>query len=521
MSGESGQGAGAPAGGKPQANLKRQIASGSFWVLLGTGGQQLINFLVFIAIARVLDPGIVGVVAFAVIGIDVTSYICKFGQVETLQRDQAHSQARLSTAFWLTATLGLVATIGFEIAAQVLGHWPKNHLVAQVMTLLAPLCLLQGANATAEAVLRGRMEFRSLTLRGWIATILGGGVAVAMSIWHPGVYVLVAQRLVTALAQTGVLWAMIGWRPSLKVSRAEGRSLVSSGWRIMIANLSGIVNARIADGITGAFLGASDLGLLRLAWRFYDLGAQIVVTPISSVALSSFSRLREDLEALRRAYLRMTQLLGLVAFPAFFGLGAVAHTFIQVIVGPKWAGAAPLLQMVALIILTGGVNYFFAPTMIAVGRSDIMMRQSLVQLVMTSVFVLFGVQFGLRGVMAAHIAWSGVIATYNMIALRAHAGIAPRRIFAALAPPAVACAVMWLAVRGLEPILTLATQRAHIPLIVALVGLVGAGALTYVGTLLVGDVAGLWRGYVKSTVGSVRGILGRPAATPTQAGQPA
>lgn len=496
-------------------SLKRQIARGSLWVLLGTGGQQLIGFAVFIYIARVLNPGLVGLVTFALIGIEIAAFIARFGQVEVLQREGDPPHGRLATAFWISTGLGVVAMLAVLGGAQLISMGSADPQLAYVVTWLAPLVLLQGLSVVPEAILRRRMDYRTLAIRNWIATILGGGVAIAIASWRPGVEVLVGQRLTTAVVQSVLLWALIGWAPSLTFLVSEARALVKTGFQILVASLSGMINGRIADGITGIFLGAAPVGLLRVGWRFSETIVQVAIAPISSVTLSSFSRLKDDLPALRRAYVRMTQVNSLLALPMVFGLGAVAHPLLLAVFGEKWLGAEPVLQLLGVLMLAATVNYFFASAMIAVGRSDIVMRQSLAQLVLTAVLMSIGVQFGIVGVMAAHCLRAAIVAIYNLTALRAHVGIQPLDIFRMLTPPTVACAVMWLAVTGLDHLIAPPAIGFIAASYVELGLLVAAGAATYAASLLAGDLLGLWRGYVADVIGSLKSVISRgpPAAS--------
>lgn len=482
-------------------SLKRQIARGSLWVLLGGGGQQLISFVIFIYVARLLNPELLGLVAFAVIAVELAGYVARWGQVEILQRGQGEG-----TSFWISTGMGVLATLLILGIAGLVSFRPGGDQLAGILTWLAPVPLLQGLSSLPEAMFRRRLDFRSLAIRSWIATIAGGGAAIVIAQWKPGVEVLVGQRLVTAIVQIAALWAMIRGVPRLRFAAEEAPALFKGGFQIVVASLSGVVNARIADGLTGAFLGAAPLGLLRVGWRFLDAVVQVAITPISGVTLSSFSLMRNDLPALRRAYLRMTQLMSVVALPMFFGLGAIAEPLILEVLGAQWSGAAPVLRFLGLLMLGGMVNYLFAPVMIAVGRSDVVMRQSLAQLVVTVMLMLIGVKFGLTGVMAAHTLRSFVVATYNVSALRKIVGISPLQIVKMLVPAVLACAVMWLGVALLSPVLESQMPGLTALPYVRLSLLVVLGAAIYCAGLVAGDLVGLWRGYIGEALRSIRGV---------------
>lgn len=489
--------------------LKKQVARGSLWALLDMGGQQLISFVVFIYIARILTPGAVGLVALAVIGIDLFGFISRFGQVEALQRDQPPVAARLNAAFWLTLTFGLISTLGVELAAYVIKPSPEHQNLPAVIAWLAPLCLIQAVNTTPEALLRGQMDYRRMALRSWTGTLLGGAVALIMANLHFGVFVLVGQRLVTTLTQCIGLWIIAQWRPTTGFSLADVRHLLKVGSRILFSNLAGMVSPRAADAITGTVLGVTQLGFLRLGWRLYEVGLQVSVTPVSLVTLSMFSRLRDDRDALRRAYLRMTQLVSLLSLPIFFGLGSVAHTLIPAFFGARWDGAAIVLQLLGFMMIGGTVNYFFNSAMLAINRSDIMLKQSVAQLVITALVVPVSVLFGLTGVMIGQCVRTFAASIYNITALKAELDIGVRDIAVAIMPPVVSSGVMWLVVMSVQGWLNTHPFGVLAIPYLELFALVSVGALAYLASLLAGAALGLWPRYIKDLINSLRGILER------------
>lgn len=493
-------------------SLKRQIAKGSLWVLLGGGGQQLIGFVVFIYIARVLNPAVVGIVAFAVIAIDLAGFISRWGQIEVITREVAPSPKLLATSFWISATIGAGAMAVLLIASLVMRVNSDNATLAHVLMLLAPVPLLQGLSVVPEALFRRRMDFRSLALRNWIATVAGGVAAISIAQYSPGVDVLVGQRLTTAIVQIFTLWSMIRWLPSFDFILKEAPRLLRDGLQILVSSLSNMLNERVGDGLTGAFLGPAQLGFLRLGWRFSDAIVQVSVMPVSLVTLSSFSQMQGDLPAIGRAYTRMTQIMALLSLPIFFGLGAIAEPLISTVFGSKWMGVVPALQLLGVIMLGSSVNYFFNSAMIAVGRSDILMRHSIAQLGIMVAYMLIGVQFGLVGVMIAHCFRSFSVSALNMTALKSEIGIRATILVGALIPPVISCALMWLAVTGCNHLID-----AKMPSLVSLpyvkMGLlVAGGATVYAASLLAGDVIGLWRGYTRDVISSLSGLRSQPSS---------
>lgn len=491
-------------------SIKRRVLSASLWNLAGAGGQQAISFFLFIYLARQLTPADIGLVALAIVCLDILASVSRCGQVEALQRYGNLDDRVTSTSFWILSATGAGSCLLILLLGGAFRSFPDQVTLGNVLLLLAPLSALQAWNGVPEAILKQRLDFRLLTIRTWTATLAGGLLAIYMVHLDLGIYALVGQRLGTAAVRTVMLWALVRWRPPFSFDRVEARRLVKTGFEIMLAGLAGVINVRIADSITGAFLGPQQLGFLRLGWRFADVIIQFAVLPVSGVALSSFSKLRDNPESLRRAYLRLTQFMALGSLPMFFGLGAVADILVPLVFGEKWLPSVGVLQLLGFLILPGTINYFFAPLLVAVGTTGVVLRQSVVQIFVTALLLAVGARWGVEGVLIAHILRASFVSCYNLHAMNKVVGLRPMAVVRMLAPPSMASAVMvgtvWLAKHQLSD------AYSGIYLLVLLVLI---GATTYGAALLAGDAVGLWKGYVGSAARSLAGAFPKPQSAET------
>ena len=493
-------------------NLKKRVLFGSVWSLAANGGEQLIQLILFVYVARKLTPADIGLVALAMVFIDILAFVTRLGQVEAIQRQSSLDDRLLSTSFWLLAAGGLLASGLVASTAEASIRWWDSGLFGTVLLMLAPICALRAWTAVPEAILRHRFAYGSLAVRSWLATLIGGGVAAYLAYLGHGVYALVAQRLVTALVGTITSWAVLGWRPRFGFDRVGAAYLVRSGFVFMTNGFAGLVNRNLVQAITGVILGTTTLGLLRLGWRFFDFVTKTAVQPISRVTLSTFSQLRDDVDALKRAYLRLSQFMALAALPMFVGLGVVADLFVPLVLGPHWAGAIVVMQFLAFSRLSTPVGYFFGPTLIAMGRTRALLRQSIVQIGLTVVLVSAGTFFGIIGVLVAIIVRSTTITIYNIAVLHKEIGLEASAVVRVLVPPVVACIAMAAAVEFAKYELSGELAPA------ALLGLlVVGGAFVYGAALLLGEVLHLWPGYIRGAARSLSRALRRgpkAAATP-------
>ena len=258
-------------------NFKREVLVGSLWSLLGNSGQQIIGFIIFIYIARTVTPADVGLIALALVLVSILMFVSRFGLVQALQRHVDLSDEMIDTAFWMLAVLGIVTTaavFGSSYLAWTISDDPK---LPSVLMYLSSLCALQAWNAVPEAVLRRRFDYRSLSLRNWIAALLGGAVGVYLAYHGYGVYALVAQRVATAIAQTVASWAFLRWHPRFRFNWDYAKHLFVVGGEIMLAGFAGVMNTKITDA------GFAELAKLPKLESLYIWGTAVTQPAIDKV----------------------------------------------------------------------------------------------------------------------------------------------------------------------------------------------------------------------------------------------
>lgn len=479
--------------------LRHLALRASVWTVLGNGGQQIVAFLVFVYLARVLSPAEFGLMALAAALIDLLTVSGRFGQVEALLQRGRMGRVACSTSFWLLLAIGTATLLAVLAVAHPFAALFGEPQVAWLLLLLAPVPLVQNLGQVHEAKLRRRFDYRGLAMRNTGATLLSGAASVAVAAAGLGVYALVAQKLVFAVAYSLLVVLACRWRPHFLFSLRDARRLLRVGFDVVVANLINMLNPRIVDVAVGYFLGVVVLGYLRIAWRLFDLAQQLVIQPVSTVAISSLTGFGGDPVAVGRSFLRYLRALSLIAVPAFVGIGILAEDAIRLAAGPQWAASAPLLSVLSLTAAAVPLNFLFPPAMIGAGHTLTIRRLALAQVLVTAATMLVAVRYGIVAVMLFHVARVYLFAGLNGRYLRRALGIGWGDLLRALLPPICAASVMAGAVIGL--------QRVFLPdadpmTAIAALGL--AGIAVYLATILAGGAARIWRNYLHDVVGLFR-----------------
>lgn len=487
---------------------KRRTAVATFWSLLGNGFQQVAGLVVFIFLARLLAPSDFGIVGVAFVVIEILNMVSRLGLLEVLQQRADLTESEKSTAFWCLQATGLLIFAFLMITAPFFAREFALPELANVLMLCAPISLIQNLGTVHEAMIKRGFGFKWLAARTAVATLGGAFTAVALALYGFGLYALVMQRLVTLVIIVVMVWWSYRWVPARSFSLREAKSMIVTGGHIASASLMGFLNPRILDVVVGYTLGATAVGILRIASRIFDFVTQMTIQPVLGVAFVSFNQMRGDPMAIGASFCRLIQISTMMLLPVFLGLGLVADSLVPLLFGEQWHGVVVPFQLIAILSFAAPLNFFFAPTMIAMDRSSTVVIQAGVQVALTIALTVAAVPYGLTIVLIAHVLRAYLMAVINLVMLHKVIKLDLFAFFFGILPPAVAGVAMTGVVLLQQNLLS--TYPVSTVLAIAISGVVGA--IIYTVTLVAGDYLRLWPNYIRDLLTAGRSMMRKPPA---------
>ena len=333
-----------------QTDLKGRSVRGGVLSLAAQVAQILLQAVATMVLARLLTPVDFGLVAMVTAITAIANGFADLGLTEaTIQRKEiTHSQ--VSTLFWINVAMGLALTVLTALMAPVLAWFYKEPRLFGITLAVSVTFLIGGFRGQHNALLKRQMRFSSVTIRDIAAYAVAVPVSVVMAWRGAGYWAIVALPIVLNSVQLVLSWWMVKWIPGLPTRAAEVRSLIGFGGNVAASYV--VFNwIRNADNVLiGWYWGAGPLGLYSRAFNLMTLALSQITGPASSVAIPALSRVHEDPELFSRYYLRLMNLIMWVVAILFGFLFVAAKPVIVLVLGNKWADAAPVFQMLALSV---------------------------------------------------------------------------------------------------------------------------------------------------------------------------
>lgn len=463
-----------------EANAGRRTAVAAGWAAMGTVGNTILSFIVFLVLARLLKPAEFGVVAVATVFVDALLVLSRGGLPDAIVQRPELDELYADTAFWVSAGLGVTCC-----ALLMLGSFPiaiifRMPELQPVLAVLAFTFVIGALGGIHEGRLQRSFGFKRLAMRTLAANTVAGLGAVVMAFHGFGVWSLVAQRLIASTLTMALTILAMPWRPRFRFDKTLARQQVTLGGKVLGSNLLIIMNNRVHELIAAYFLSASAVGLMRMAWRCIDLVSQVAVIPLAQVALPTYARVQGDPEVLEARFKGLVSASAILAMPAFLGIAAVAPILLPVVFGPQWADAAPVLQILCLLAPAFVVNSFVWPLLVSVNRAGVGVTLSAAQLAVGAAASFVAGPFGLVAISVTHVFRAYAFWPAILYLSRRFASVRSKTVLVAVGLPFVAAMAMAmviaLVVRGLTP------HLGHVPLLLSSISL---GAVIYAALILV------------------------------------
>ncbi|MBL8292426.1 MAG: MOP flippase family protein [Bryobacterales bacterium] len=461
-------------------NLGKEVASGAAWTAVSMAGRQVMSIVALAVLARYVPPSAYGLMGMAQA---VSNFLLLFrdmGTASALVQRRTVDEPLLASVFWLNVALGVILTGATAVVAYPASWFFREPQLVPVMQVVAFTFLASALSMVHGALLSRELRFRRLAVTELGGALVGQVCAVSLAVSGFGVWSLVFGNLAAMVGTSTLLWIMRPWMPRSAASVESMRSIASYSLNLLGFSIVNYFSRNIDSLVVGRFLGRASLGYYQMAYTIMMYPIQNVTQVLGRVMLPTFSRMQDDNERFRRAYLRVATVIALITFPMMLGLMAVVEPFVLTVVGDQWRPIAPLLLILCPIGLIQSVQSSVGYIYTAKGRTDWMFWWSLAAVAVVGPAFLLGLPWGIYGVAGAYavatvlLVYPGFAVPFRLIDFRFRDFLAAfRTIFFCSATMAAGVAGAELLLRrfGLErPILQLA------------LGL-GAGLVLYAGLL--------------------------------------
>ncbi|HEX8832952.1 MAG TPA: lipopolysaccharide biosynthesis protein, partial [Abditibacteriaceae bacterium] len=347
-----------------------------------------------VILARLLRPNDYGLIGMASVTVGLVGIFKDIGLSAAIVQKPEITHEEVSTLFWVNIGVSVCLTlITCALAPGIALFYHEPRLLPVIMAL-AGAFIFTGLNVQHQALLSRQMRFTSLAKIDIAALGIGVLVAIVMAKSGAGYWAIVCQQLAAALTSTTGAWWTCHWRPGRPSKMSSVRSMLAFG-----GNLTGyqFANyfARNADTILiGRYCGTEQLGLYTRAYSLLMLPLNQINGPITAVAIPALSRLVDNPEHYRRAYLRTLEKIMMLTMPIAALMLMASDWIIALLLGPKWVESSIIFAWLSIGAFTQPIGNTTGWLYQTQNRTRSMLHWGIIAGVLTVVSIVVGLPYG-------------------------------------------------------------------------------------------------------------------------------
>lgn len=388
--------------GHIKSDLKNKAFQGATAAIFSQVSIYLIQMAGVMVLARILTPEDFGLVAM-VTAIDVFVRMFRnLGLMDAIVQKEEINQKQVSTLFWINAAFGVSLTLFFMSMAPLIAWFYKEPRLTLIAILISLDYTFGGISTQHRALLKRNLQMYRWAANEISATTIGFGVAIVLALQGWGYWAIVARTIAFAVAQAIGSWVMCRWRPGLPALGSGVRSMLRFGRDMLVNNFLNFVSESFDKILIGRIHGAQSLGIYSRAYHLFLAPAQQLTVPLTSVAVATLSRLSNDPEKYRRYFINAVEMVAFVGFPISGLLTLSGKSIVLLLLGPQWGKAGDIFCVFGVGI---GMHILYATHLwlhMSLGRTDRLLRWSIIGSLLISIAFLIGLPFGPLGMAAAY-----------------------------------------------------------------------------------------------------------------------
>ncbi len=470
----------ASAAGIP-GNIRMKMAKGVGWTVVARLGVQGIGLLSILILARLLVPADFGLVALATAFCAALLAMSEFGFDTVLIQNRQATRQHYDTAWTMAVVRNAVLAVCLVVGAVPAAAFFGDARIEMILYCLALSTVIDGLENIGIVEFRKNLDFRRdmiFMVGGKLASFC---VTVPLAIALRNYWALVAGIMASSFVKVALSYMMHSYRP--RPCLVHWREIMRFSRWLILQNLTAFVYHRVDVFIIGKVAGTAGVGLYSMALEIAQMVTSNLIAPVRRAVFPAYASLSSDLGVLGRNYADVFGAVALIGTPVALGIGLVAEPMVTVMLGAKWTGVIPVLQVLCIYGFVGVLGVGSGPVYLALARPYYLTWTMAGGLALMIPAMYFGVRhFGLVGAACALTGGAALVVLADFTIVLRLLRLPVRHLLTRVWRPLTAAALMAAAV--IEVQLAWPDPKATVDSIGLLVASVLTGAVVYPAVVL-------------------------------------
>ena len=325
--------------------IRRKVISATIAMSVFQGLGRGLDLLGTLIVARLISPEAFGIVAAAMIVLQLVSSLTELNIFDALVQRESLDKDDYDTAFTFGLLRGVMILLIMAVVAYPFALSLGDLHIAPVTVALGLVPFMQSLRSPRLADFGRRVEFLVPVSMDFTGRLIGFITMLAIALLTNSYWAIVGGLFLGAFIGTTLSYVVAPYLPSITLKKAKWLFGFSS-WM----NLFAATNAALGQFdryFIGTRFGANLLGIYTVASSIASQLLWSLAAPIMNSLFAGLSSVKSDPARLRRAYLLAQHVIVAIMMPIGVGLALVAQPAILLLMGPDWLTAGLFISILA------------------------------------------------------------------------------------------------------------------------------------------------------------------------------
>jgi teichuronic acid exporter len=429
-------------------DIRSKVMSALRWSAAARFLGQAFSWGITILVIRLLSPGDYGLMAMAMVLVSFLVLLNTLGLDAVLVQEKDIDEQMTRQIFGVVIVVNTLFFALLFFGAQSIAKFYGDPALTLIVQVLSVQFLLLIFETLPQSKLERDIEFAQRSIVDFATLVIGSITTLVLALTGYGVWALIWGTLATTATRMiglNLITRNLVW-PSFSL-RGMGKHVAFGGFVTTDRGLW-FMFSESDKFIGGKLLGNQLLGYYAVASQLASLPIHKISGLLNSVAFPAFSHAHANTsaETVSNYLLKATRILGIAAFPVFFGMSSVAEPLIASLLGEKWLPAAPLLQLLGLVMPFRLLSNIFPPLLWGIGNPATSASNFLIAALLMPVAFYIGARWGVIGLAYAWLCTYPVVFFITALRTCRKVGVSVAEYLSQMIRPVAAGIIMYATV---------------------------------------------------------------------------
>ena len=196
-------------------DIRNKMIGTLAWTMFDRFGQQVIQFVISVFLARLLTPNEYTLIALVVVFVSLSNSLVDGGFGSALVRKKTVDDTDLSTVFYFNIFVSILLYTLLYFAAPFIADFYEQPKLVEISRIIFLAILLNAFYLIPNIKLVRKIDVKIIALVNIVSVFFSGIIGILMAANNLGVWALVGQQLSFQLIRVLTVYYFEAWNPHL------------------------------------------------------------------------------------------------------------------------------------------------------------------------------------------------------------------------------------------------------------------------------------------------------------------